>query len=178
MSGLQDYSITRLPVYLVLIALTTTLARPVLAQDPEPESSRYAFVELGGKGFISVNYDWPIGSKWRMSTGLTALDYELNGLDDEGYYRHSPLPSPGLMVYYLSPFGGGRTNWEVGVGFSTHPIPWKDFAPDDSALTLHGSMGYRYQVPGGTVFRFGFTPFYRVNWHFLPLIGISSGLSF
>ena len=38
-------------------------------------------------------------------------------------------------------------------------------------------IGYRHQKKDGFLFRAGFTPFYRVNGVFFPLIGLSFGYS-
>ena len=145
-------------------------------QDVDVDRSAYYYVELGGKGFISGNVDWHLRGNIRLSAGLTLLDYELAQMVDEENHKSQPLPSPGVMVYTL--MGNNGRYLEAGMGASINPLPWRDFRPGDSAYTLHGSIGYRRQVPGGHIFRFGFTPFYRVHWGFLPLIGISAGLAF
>ncbi|MDE2995571.1 MAG: hypothetical protein OXT73_02340 [Bacteroidota bacterium] len=59
----------------VLIAASHALMRSALAQQAEGNEGRYAYLELIGKGFISVNVDWKLGEIGRLTTGLTLLEY-------------------------------------------------------------------------------------------------------
>jgi hypothetical protein len=134
------------------------------------------YLELGGKGFLSVNTDFSIGPKNRLTLGLTLLDHEFakENESDENYPTQT-LPTPSVMYFHL--FGRKNNYFEVGFGASISPVLWREYSDNDSALSLHGSLGYRYQNPNHLFFRVGFTPFYRINWAFLPLIGISIGYS-
>lgn len=134
------------------------------------------YVELVGKGFISGNVDFSIGPNSRLTMGLTMLDHEFEKQDEnEENYPTLTLPTPSLMYLYL--FGQKRHYFEVGLGFSISPVLWKTYSENDSVLSLHGCLGYRYQVANHFFFRTGITPFYRLNWAFLPLVGVSLGYS-
>lgn len=142
----------------------------------EKESSGTAvYIELVGKGFISGNVDISIGPKSRLTLGLTMLDHEFEKEENEEDYPVLTLPTPSVM--YLHLYGQERHYFEAGFGLSISPVFWKDFSENDSALSLHGCLGYRLQVPDHFFFRAGLTPFYRVNWVFLPLVGVSLGYS-
>lgn len=149
--------------------------RTVWAQEGTVDRSTYAYLELGGKGFISGNVDFQVVQKIRLTAGVTMLDYALED-PDTGEESNSPWPSPSVMVMNL--FGSGPRYFELGAGVSMSPRPGADYRGNDSAWSYHGVIGYRYQKPDRVFFRIGFTPFYRVNWVALPLIGISLGRSF
>ena len=102
------------------------------------------YLELAGKGFASGNVDFAIGPNSRMTIGLTLLDHEFakrNQTDDE--YPAMTLPTPSVMCFLLS--GNNGHFMELGIGCSISPVPWKAYSPNDSWLTLHGNIGYRYQ---------------------------------
>ncbi len=142
----------------------------------ENETPRTAvYIELLGKGFISGNVDMSIGPKSRLTLGLTMLDHEFSKEEHEENYPVLTLPTPSFM--YLHLFGQERHYFEAGLGISVSPVAWKDYSENDSALSLHGCLGYRFQKPDHIFFRAGLTPFYRLNWAFLPLVGMSLGYS-
>ena len=142
----------------------------------ENESAGTAlYVELVGKGFISANVDISIGPKSRLTFGLTMLDHEFPKEENEANYPTLTLPTPSLM--YLHLFGQEKHYFEAGFGLSVSPVFWREYSENDSALSLHGCLGYRYQMSKQFFFRAGFTPFYRVNWALLPLGGLSFGYS-
>ncbi len=103
------------------------------------------------------------------------LDHEFAKATDEAHYPVRTLPTPSIM--YLHLFGQERHFFEAGLGLSVSPVPWKEYSKNDSAFSLNGCLGYRLQMPNQFFFRAGFTPFYRVNWAFLPLGGVSLGYS-
>ena len=142
----------------------------------ENESPRTAvYIELLGKGFISGNVDLSIGPRSRLTLGLTMLDHEFEKEEYEENYPTLTLPTPSFM--YLHLFGQERHYFEAGLGLSVSPVPWRTYSENDSALSLHGCLGYRFQMSNHFFFRAGFTPFYRINWAFLPLAGVSLGYS-
>lgn len=148
----------------------------IVALAQENESPKTAiYIELIGKGFISGNVDLSIGSRSRLTLGITMLDHEFAKEEYEENYPTQTLPTPSLM--YLHLFGQERHYFETGIGLSVSPVPWRDYSKNDSALSLHGCLGYRFQTTNHFFFRAGFTPFYRVNWAFLPLTGVSLGYS-
>lgn len=131
------------------------------------------YPEFIGKGFFSFNIDFPINFKHRVSCGLTWLDYDF--MDYENYHvGTNGAPTAGLMYYYL--IGKKSSFLELGGGFSLYHRLDLDYK-NDSPLSLHGVIGYRYQKKNGLLFRAGFTPFQRVKNWFLPLFGISLGYS-
>ncbi|MDH5367633.1 MAG: hypothetical protein OEW67_11630, partial [Cyclobacteriaceae bacterium] len=68
----------------------------VFAQENEsPKTAVY--IELIGKGFISGNVDFSIGSKSRLTLGLTMLDHEFAKEDFEENYPTQNLPTPSIM---------------------------------------------------------------------------------
>jgi hypothetical protein len=138
-----------------------------------PSLGNAVYIELGGKGFVSGNVDLSIGARSRLTLGLTMLDHEFAKEASEENYPTRTLPTPSLMYLYL--FGQQRHYFEVGLGLSVSPVFWREYSKNDSALSLHGSVGYRFQISRHFFFRAGFTPFYRINWTFLPLGGISLG---
>lgn len=132
-----------------------------------------AYAELIGKGFFSLNVDFPINANHRFSIGLTALDYDIEEYEVSQVGRGGALTA-GLMYYYLK--GKRRSFLELGAGVSLFHRLSVDYH-NDSPISLHGVIGYRYQKKDGLLFRVGFTPFYRVNNWFLPLVGFSFGYS-
>ncbi|MCD4745671.1 MAG: hypothetical protein K8R58_05180 [Bacteroidales bacterium] len=131
------------------------------------------YPELLGKGFYSLNVDFPIKANHRFSVGLTALDYDIEEYENFQVGEGGALTA-GLMYYYLK--GKRRSFLELGVGVSLFHRLGVDYH-NDSPISLHGVIGYRYQKKDGLLFRVGFTPFLRVNNWFLPLVGISLGYS-
>ena len=159
---------------ILLSLLLGFLSITCLAQEGSHPGTAF-YVELAGKGFFSGNVDLPIGQKSRLTLGLTLLDHEFTKEDFEEEYPTLTLPTPSIM--YLHLFGKEKHYFEAGFGFSISPVPWKEYSENDSVLSLHGCLGYRYQKADAFFFRAGLTPFYRVNWAFLPLAGVSLGYS-
>lgn len=131
------------------------------------------YTELIGKGFFSFNVDFPIKTRHRFSVGLTALDYDIEDYENSLVGEGGALTA-GIMYYYLK--GKKNSFLELGAGLSLFHRLGVDYH-QDSPLSLHGVIGYRYQKKDGLLFRVGFTPFLRVNNWFLPLVGISFGYS-
>ena len=118
------------------------------------------FVELGGKGFLSVNCDFRLKESHAFSVGFL-----FEGL------------APNVMYYYL---GGKRHRFEIGGGLTG------GFSNELhlSVIVFHGAIGYRYQKKKGLFFRAGFTPFYSMFLNssdrnvIYPFAGLSFGYSF
>ena len=138
-----------------------------------PKPGIALFVEGIGKGYFSLNADFPLAFHHRVSVGFTQMDY-----DTEPYENYLPGPlgatTAGLMYYYL--YGKRKSFLELGAGFSLFHRWDLDYLKD-SPPTWHGVIGYRYHKKNGMLFRAGFTPFKRVNSWFLPLFGVSLGYS-
>ena len=159
----------------IILALSLTLINVISFAQENESPGTAVYVELVGKGFISGNVDLSIGPRSRLTLGLTMLDHEFEKEEHEENYPTLTLPTPSVM--YLHLFGRERHYFEAGLGASISPVPWKDYSDDDSPLSIHGCLGYRYQMPNHFFLRAGFTPFYRINWAFLPLGGVSLGYS-
>ena len=156
---------------LILFALGSVVS--FAQKNDSPKTAVY--IELVGKGFISGNVEFSISPKSRLALGLTLLDHEFAKEENEENYPTLTLPTPSLMYLFLS--GRQRHYFETGIGLSVSPVLWRAYSEHDSALSLHGCLGYRFQTSNHFFFRAGFTPFYRVNWAFLPLVGVSLGYS-
>lgn len=119
------------------------------------------FIELGGKGWLSLNVDFRIRESFALSIGAAGIE--------EGV-------SPNVMAYYL---GGKRHRLEAGGGVSAI-FDDGDFI----SIMVHGIIGYRYQKKKGLLFRVGFTPMFAIpfteegNYAVIPWAGISLGYSF
>jgi|WetSurMetagenome_2_1015567.scaffolds.fasta_scaffold00496_8 hypothetical protein len=120
------------------------------------------FIELLGKGFLSLNVDFRRKESHAISVGLQPFE----GL------------APNIMYYH---FSGKRHRLELGGGFSGA------FTNDFSlgGILIHGVIGYRYQKKKGLFFRGGFTPFYVIFVNdpdrrnkIYPFAGLSLGYSF
>lgn len=136
---------------------------------------RTVFVELGGKGFGSINYDYRFAEHHSITAGITMLDYtwiDYNKVDSLAYFT---LPTPSIMYHYLR--GKNGHHLELGLGASLLPYWGVDYGENDSPYSFHGTVGYRYQKQDKIFIRAGVYPFYRLNWMFLPLPGVSVGYS-
>jgi hypothetical protein len=121
------------------------------------------FVEIGGKGFISLNVDFRFKPSHAVSIGFQPLE----------------VLCPEVMYYFLS---GKRKRFEVGgglgLGISSKLKP--------AVLLYHGVIGYRYQKKNGLFFRAGFTPLFidfldkeeKESIKFYPFVGLSLGYCF
>lgn len=122
-----------------------------------------AFVELMGKGFLSLNVDFRKKQSYAISIGLQPTE----GL------------MPDIMYYH---FSGERYRFELGGGFSTGFNKEIELA----GVLIHGVIGYRYQKKKGLLFRVGFTPLYVIfikdkngrSNKLYPFVGVSLGYSF
>jgi len=153
---------------MLLICTPSLTLFPLTANGKDGNPGTAVYLELIGKGFFSPNIDFRINNKHRFSIGLTLLEYGVGDGDATKLYL-----SPGIMYYFVN--GDGPSFFEVGAGVSTTSRWNKDYR--ESRFSLHGVIGYRYQRKDGFLFRAGFTPFYRVNGVFFPLIGLSFGYS-
>jgi hypothetical protein len=123
--------------------------------------STSVFVELLGKGFLSLNVDF----RWKESYSISIGFQPLEGL------------MPDIMYYH---FSGERRRFEIGGGLSAGFTKNLSLA----VVLINGVVGYRYQKKNGLFFRAGFTPFYSMfldepdRNRFIPLAGLSLGYSF
>jgi hypothetical protein len=120
------------------------------------------FLELLGKGFLSLNVDFRRKESYAISIGFQPME----GL------------MPDIMYYH---FSGNLHRFEVGGGLSGGFNNKFDLA----GVLIHGVVGYRYQKKDGLFFRAGFTPFYVIfildkerSNKLIPSLGLSLGYSF
>src|SRR5690554_895046 len=143
--------------------------------------AKTVFVEIGGPGFISANYDFRFGetrNAWGMRAGLGYF-----AVDGESFFT---VP---VQVNYL--LGRGGNYFEIGGGASILSLGYTDFYYDGwgglmyeekrNETQIMGSMtfGYRKQpIDGGFNFRAGLSfVFWKGN--FIPYLGyLSFGYSF
>lgn len=143
--------------------------------------AKTVFVEIGGPGFISANYDFRFAearNAWGMRAGLGYF-----AVEGESFFT---IP---LQVNYL--LGRGGNYFEMGAGASFLNLGYTEFSYDGwgslireekvNDTQIMGSMtfGYRKQpVDGGFNFRAGLSPvFWKGN--FIPYLGyLSFGYSF
>ena len=120
------------------------------------------FIELLGKGFLSLNVDYRKKESHAISIGIMPF---------EGF-------APDIMYYH---FSGRRHRFELGGGFTA------GFSNDFSlaAVLIHGSVSYRTQKKRGLFFRAGFTPVYVILFDdkarsnkLYPFPGLSLGYCF
>jgi len=119
------------------------------------------FIELGGKGWMSMNVDFRLKETFAFSLGVAGIE--------EGW-------APNIMGYY---FGGKRSRLEIGGGLSTNFN-----AGEFYNMFIHGVIGYRSQKRKGFFLRVGFTPMFVIpladeaKSAVIPWAGISLGYSF
>jgi len=137
------------------------------------------FLELIGRGYMSLNFEYQLIPKNRLSFGLGWNDMEVNATKGGDAYPFLLLH--GLYTYIA---GKGPSYFEIGLGatyaffdirnFEFH----NEFAKGESPFSLNGVVGYRRQIKEGFLFRAGFTPLLQIpGFDFWPLIGLSFGYS-
>jgi len=136
-----------------------------------------AFIEIAGRGYFSLNYEFRLIRSHRLSLGLGWNDMEVNLSAEE----HDTHPYLILCAQYAYLFGRGPSYFELGGGFSYAFLDMSEFSiPGDTyeePFAITGVIGYRRQVPNGFLFRVGFTPGFSPPDDFFPLIGLSFGYS-
>jgi hypothetical protein len=161
---------------LLLLLLPLTAGGATAQEAVPPVTARNAFyVELLGNGLIySMNYDRLFTDQLSGRVGLMFL----GAADDEG--GSAAVAATPLMVNYL--FGRGNSHFEAGAGLlvisgAVDEVPGEEDEAFSGAIGT-GTLGYRYQRPGGGfVFRVGLTPFFSTQ-AFGPWFGISFGYGF
>lgn len=159
---------------LVLIAQEKSGSDNIPEKGINPAPGISIFAELGGKGYGSGNIEFPLDFNHRLSFGLTVLDYDFTE-EYKGTEYEKEYLTPGIMFYYLK--GKKRSFFELGAGISLYPHFNSNHYQNDSPVSLHGAIGYRYQKKNGLLFRAGLYPFKRINNWFLPIPGVSLGYS-
>jgi hypothetical protein len=149
---------------LVLCVSIVLLSSPAVCQDfdnsnvPVPTPSHLVFVEAGGHGLASINYEHYLS----RHVGLRI-----------GYGIYVPL----LVNYYF----GDERMLEAGAGVMYSPYACFDPFIDKRQTVLVGAtIGHKFQPKaGGVTLRYSFTPMFNpANSRFLPMLGLSVGLAF
>lgn len=138
------------------------------------------YIELAGRGYLSLNYEFPVLDKSRLSFGLAWNDMEVN-IPDE---MHESFPFLLATCMYSRLFSNEPSFFELGVGgtyafldLQHLEIPG-DLYENEDALGIGAFIGYRYQSPKGFLFRVGFMPSLSIpSSDFWPLGGLSFGYS-
>ncbi len=141
-----------------------------------------AYVELGGAGLASANFDMRLQKKndglgFRVGIGGFSVSSNINGFDDK-----TTLTTIPLELNYL--VGKDQKNYlEMGVGATIISLKDKTNGVSDNdkfkSTFGHLYFGYRLQPKdGGFLFRAGLTPVFG-NGFFIPYwAGISFGYKF
>lgn len=173
-------------VVLALFAAHALAAPRAAAQEPaierEPPAPVTApnsyYLELGGNGLLySVNVDRRIVPAMGVRVGISVVPLLL-GISIEDRATLTTIP---VMAYFLT--GPGRSHMELGAGatFTNAEFKWETFGDADESASVFiptGTIGYRYQAPGGgRVFRATLTPVYLFD-EIIPWFGISYGRTF
>jgi len=155
---------TRRHFYIYLFAALHFLnVHSALSQDgtshtSEPSPSYLVFVELGGHGLVSINY--------------------------EGYFSKRVGARVGygvLIPVFLNFYFGDERMLEIGAGGVFSPYgPLGSFIQKKGTLLFGVTIGHKYQPnKGGLSLRYSFTPMFNPsNGRFAPLFGLSAGLAF
>lgn len=135
-----------------------------------------AYLELGGFGYLSVNYELQFKLRNIISFALGWNDLEVK--ESKGGDSN---PFLGVRGMYLHLFGSGPSYFEIGIGAAYGLLDLKYFEIHnevrESKSSLNGVIGYRRQGNEGFLFRAGFTPVVT-NGSIYPLIGLSFGYKF
>ncbi|RYZ23752.1 MAG: hypothetical protein EOO16_03615 [Chitinophagaceae bacterium] len=153
----------------VLLAIGLTLASEASAQ----HAAKSVFVELGGPGLASINFD----------TRFTKKEGGIGGRAGIGYFSivgERLLLVPVGVNYLLSK--DQRHYFEVGGGITVVDYKSEFYYEDDSRFTGtfgHLNFGYRFQPKGGGfTFRAAINPVFTGEGFFPYYGGISFGYAF
>lgn len=136
------------------------------------------YLELGGIGYLSLNYEMQFKSQDIISFSLGWNDLEVNELKGGD-------SNPFLLIHgmYLHIFGSGPSYFEIGIGASYGILDLRYFEyhtelkESESQHQINGMIGYRRQRNEGFLFRAGLTPMLTAGYIY-PFIGLSFGYKF
>jgi hypothetical protein len=161
-----------LSICFVFFAMTALLAQ---------KAAKSVFVELGGPGLASVNYDMRLQKKedglgFRVGIGGFSVKDEFLGETS----KTGLLTVPVALNYLI---GKDKKNYfEIGAGFTYVNLTEKsDNFEDDQFSTSFGHLhfGYRLQPEkGGFTFRAGITPVFNSNGFIPYYASLSFGYKF
>lgn len=140
----------------------TTIFKPYDEDAINKNFGKSIFLEVGGKGYASANYGFRLKQHSRISLGIGIADFNAD-----------LYPTPAFMYYFLA--GKKKSFFELGIGAGF--AVGADFS-SGVPLIYSGVIGYRYQKPGGLLFRAGITPITDgLQSYAFPSLGISIGYS-
>lgn len=164
---------TLLTIFCSLLFALTTFAQK--QSPPAPDKPGMSiFVEAGGPGVISFNYD----------TRFTASDKGIGGRIGVGGFKANNSGSvyvPVGLTYLLSK--NNKDYFEIGTGFTYVNYTMNaddviDFSPFKKSFG-HLNFGYRYQQKeGGLIFRVAFNPVFGDGFFNPAYGGIALGYKF
>ena len=136
------------------------------------------YLELGGMGYLSANYEFALTRNSKVSAALGWNDMEVK--ESKGGDSNPFLLVRGM---YLHLFGKGPSYFELGIGCSYALVDLRYFEihrelrDSEWQLMINGMIGYRRQIKDGFLFRAGLTPLVANDWIY-PFFGLSFGYSF
>lgn len=170
---------TIIQTFAIVISITFFLPQYGVAQ--QNRAKNHLYVEaLGNALFYSVNYERALSEKLLGRVGFSFYTIEGEALAGREQFEGNGTTIP-IMINYLS--GSGNGHLELGGGIAVYSTdvdnPSSDFLDfNGSTLLFTGTVGYRYQQPGGGfLFKLSFTPL--TNFEVvLPWLGAGIGYSF
>ncbi len=150
------------------------------------KAAKSAYVELGGAGLASVNYDMRLMKKedglgFRVGVG----GFSIRTNYGSGYDKTNALFVPLGLNYLIGKdgkhyfeLGGGATLVSVKETYSNGSIYSND---DDKFNSTFGHLYFGYRVQpkdGGFLFRAGLTPIFGKGYFFPYWAGVSFGYKF
>lgn len=162
----------------ILMVICTVMITSLTAQ----KATKAAYVELGGAGVASLNYDMRLMKK---NDGL-GLRVGLGGFSiNDGSYKTTALFVP-LELNYL--FGkDDRHFFELGAGATIVSVknrnndPYFQDSNNDKFNSTFGHLYFGYRVQpkdGGFLFRAGLTPIFGKGYFIPYWAGVSFGYAF
>ena len=166
--------------FLIIMSVSTVIATSIFAQ----KAAKTAYVELGGAGLASLNYDMRLMKKndglgFRVGFGGFSIS--------EGSYKTTALFVPLELNYLLGKddkhffeIGGGATIVSLKEkNTSNDPYFSNNNNSDFNSTFGHLYFGYRIQPKdGGFLFRAGLTPVFGKGFFIPYWAGISFGYAF
>ena len=165
--------------------LLSTLVCTLIFINSFSQGAKSIYVELGGAGLASVNFDMRFGNKedglgFRAGIGGFSVSTSYTGLEDS---KTSIVTIPLGLTYLL---GKDKRNYfELGAGitpvFASNKDSYNGTTSEDKFNSTFGHLyfGYRLQpANGGFLFRAGITPVFGKGYFIPYYAGISFGYKF
>ncbi len=163
--------------HLSLLILCSAFLVAVQAQKIDTRAVKNVYLELGGPGFISVNYDQRFkgekGLGFRGGIGMLPIS-------SKGAGSHLIASFP-VALNYLAGSKGNYAEFGAGVTAVNLSDPNLNYSFDVTSAKAVGHLlvGYRYQpVKKGFAFRIFLSPFFVQKKMYFGYGGLSLGLTF